>query len=199
MVSLTYTAADGIICGDLAIETIHDIQTHVLETETPSSFRFHMAISLGGAIIILATLLCRDLNTIGLQEHRAQYADSYCSGLNMLRDLTMNLRCAGQVMDDMRDIVNVVNLVLQNGSPGSLDNQDFINVVPANMDDIFPYGVLDSNLNLPPGSLDHLDVRGDRGTSALTGAVPDQDMSMAWGPWDDELLRTAGGPGVPWV
>ena len=76
MVSLTYGTADGLICGEMAMDIVRDINLYASEAKRPSSYRFHMAISLGGAILILATLLCRDLTAIDLHRHRLEYTES---------------------------------------------------------------------------------------------------------------------------
>lgn len=202
MVSLAYTATDGLVCGQVATEIVRDMQTHVADVEQPSSFRFHMAITLGGAIIILATLLCRDLSTVGLQEYRPAYVESYHVGISMLRDLAGNLHPAGRILQDMRHIINVAELVLQGPSPGATQDGIFTSVVPANLDDLFPYGGLDQTVNF---SDDDMGAFGNVTGNALGPAGPvgstvlDQGMTLTWDAWDDMLLRTAGSHGVPWV
>lgn len=202
MVSLAYTTTDGLVCGEVATEIVRDIQSHVAEVNQPSSFRFHMSITLGGAIIILATLICRDLSTVGLQEHRAGYVESYRLGLTMLRDLAINLYPAGRILHDMRHIINVAELVLQDPNPGATQDGAFTSVVPANLDDLFPYGGLDQTVIFTDDDIGAFGgVTGNTLGPAgpVGGTAPNQGITLTPDTWDDLFFRTAGGHGVPWV
>ncbi|OAQ87710.1 hypothetical protein VFPBJ_01750 [Purpureocillium lilacinum] len=156
MVSLNYGTTDGLVCGDVAMDIIRDIQAYAMEVDKPSSYRFHMAISLGGAIIVLATLLCRDLTTINLQDHRPSYTESYHLGMSMLRDLAVTLPSAGRIIDDLRKIVDVVDLIVQDRTPGALQHEDFTNLVPPNMDDLLPYSIVTAGRDMDTDQLEQI-------------------------------------------
>lgn len=188
------------------MDMVRDIHSYAREADKPSSYRFHMAFSLGSAIIILAALLCRDLTTIGLQEHRLAYTESYRLGMSTLQELSVHLCEAGRIMDNLKDIANVVDLVLQHQNPDALENGNFTDLIPANMDDLFPLGAMDySHMDMTTGDFEPLYVAGDGvGLSGElnTGSIQNYRDSIEGGgdSWDHfELLRTTGEHGVPWV
>ncbi|KAJ6445221.1 Beta-1,4-mannosyl-glycoprotein 4-beta-N-acetylglucosaminyltransferase [Purpureocillium lavendulum] len=182
------------------MDIIRDIQAYAMQVDKPSSYRFHMAISLGGAIIVLATLLCRDLATIDLQDHRPSYAESYRLGMSMLRDLAVTLPSAGRILDDLRKIVDVVDIIIQDRSPGALQQEDFTNLVPPNMDDLLPYNMVVAGRDMDTDQLEQM--YGVGGTGFAGPVSPDQEhvLSKVWDSWDSfELMMTPVGQGVPWV
>lgn len=194
MVSLTYTASEGMLCGDLAMGIILDLQSHASEGPTPA--RFHIATTLGTPIIILATLLCRDLDALGLQDRRAAYIESYRAGLSMLREIATHLYAARRIIEGLKNIINVVDLVLQDRPQAHGQTRDFSDRVPATMDQLFPYSMMDSSVDLMS-----YDVFG--ASNSINQLSPtalgsrEQDMSMPWDSWDNELMWTSGRQGVP--
>jgi hypothetical protein len=92
MVSMNFSAADGRLCGNLAMDIVKQISQHSNEAGEQSSFRFHMAVSLGSALLILSTLLCRGL--VDLQNFYAQYSEAFRTGLTLLRQLGKGLHAA---------------------------------------------------------------------------------------------------------
>lgn len=196
MVSLTYNTYDGSLSGDLAKDIVQEIQAHAAESIRPSSFRFHMAISLGGAIIILAALLCRDLSAIHLNENRPEYAESFRQALNLLRGLAVNLHAARRILGDLEDIIKVVELI-QDGQSQEISRAG---EVALNVDDLFPYGAV--NFGQHVGFADTDSHHGDsvRLIGSTASGVDGQGTLMSWwDSWEDEWLRTAGGQGVPWI
>ncbi|KAJ5611477.1 hypothetical protein N7528_008582 [Penicillium herquei] len=199
MVSMTYTTSDGLICGQLAMEIIQSLQNHATEAQRPSSFRFHIAISLGGAILILATLLCRDISIIGLQEHRAAYIESYRQGITMLRDVAVSLHAAVRILYDLRDIVSVVDHLLEDGTHGSPNGGPLVDGLASNIDDLFPNGIASPNFGLmtelsPPFlSLDQI------GTAKLNQGISENDLLTGWDYFGEDMSAMQGGHGIPWV
>lgn len=200
MVSLNYGTMDGFVCGGVAMDIVQDIQTYAMEADKPSSYRFHMAFSLGGAIVVLATLLCRDLSTVDLDRHRPSYTESYHLGMSMLRDLAATLPSARRILDDLRKIVEVVDLVLQDRTSGVLHHEDFTNLVPPNMDDLLPYSLLASGTDMDINQPDQTCVTGNMGMPEVEFISHRHMTPKAWDSWDSfELMMTPGGQGVPWV
>lgn len=201
MVSLEYGATDAIVSGELATEIVQDMQAHTYEVTQPSSFRFHMATALGGAIIILATLLSRDLSALGLLERHALYAESYRQGVSILRELAANLQCASRILEDMRNILKVVDLVLQqNHSPRAMENGALMDVVPANMDELFPYDPVNFNSIFTTETLGSFATLGGNTSHAgIQQGLDDDGMAASWDAWGDAPLRASCGYGVPWV
>jgi hypothetical protein len=159
-----------------------------------------MAFSLGGAIIVLATLLCRDLSTIDLDEHRSSYTESYHLGMSMLRDLAVTLPSAGRILDDLRKTVDVVDLILRDRNSGPLQHDDYMNLVPLSIDELLPYSLLaagrDMDTNLPEQIFESNNI----GMSELVRMDQGHSMSRVWDSWDSiELMMTPVGQGVPWV
>lgn len=188
MVTLSYDVATGRLCGELAIDIVRKISQHDNETSEPSSFRFHMATSLGGAILILATLLVRPVLPLGLEEHHTAYAESFRQGLTILRKLTVYLQAARRIANDLEDIIHVVLLVLNQSLLAPRDN--FAAALPTNMDDLFPYTSVDfaqqSGLINPQFNDGH--------------GSGDYDGTNTMDSWDTELQPLASnGYGVPWL
>lgn len=200
MVSLCYDAHDASVCGDLAKEIVEEIHAHASEITKPSSFRFHMAISLGGAVIILATLLCRDLSAICLEGSQPTYAKSFRAGIAMLRDLAINLRAARRLMEDLKDIINVVELVLNNDRTGLSPRGDSINVNPRCIDNIFPYSAIYIGPDIQLPNMDTIYPDPPIITGSIGNGAGDHDiLGSLWNSWDDEFLSTQQGPGIPWI
>lgn len=172
MLSLKYDGGLGRMCGDLAIDTVERVKAHAPEAKIPSSFRHQMTAALGGAILILSTLLVRDLPSLGLQDKGAAYAESFRDAVGVLQDLAMYLQVARRVADDFKDVIHVVTAILNGGPP---------DLMPATFDHLFPYQVLD--FAEQQGSVS------DTGT--WTGGENDS--------WDVEIQPSSGAHGVPWM
>lgn len=187
MVTLSYDVATGRLCGDLAIDIVQSIGRLDHEASQPSSFRFHMATSLGGAILILATLLVRPLSPLGLENNHGAYADNFRHGLAMLHQLALYLQAARRIVSDLEDIIQVVLLVLD--QPSFAPQDSLINTLPINVDDLFPYA-----------SLDFAQQSGVMGYySGEEGGTFDYDGSNALGSWGMETRPLVNGYGVPWL
>lgn len=141
MVSLTYSAQDGRLCGELAMEIVQLITRHSDEASEPSSFRFHMAVSLGGALVILGTLLCRPLIDLGLQDLYPAYSDAFRQGHSLLKELASGLFAARRMLLDLKDIIQVVTAIVE--QPVAAPQQQPQLQMPANIDNLFPYGAID--------------------------------------------------------
>jgi hypothetical protein len=188
MVSLTYDATTGSLCGNLAVETVDQIALHKLDIPQQSSFRFHMAVSLGGAILVLATLLCRDLTTIGLQSQRTRYAESFHNATQMLNELSTYLNAAKRIAEDLASITQVVNSV----NTQSIAQGPRYTNIPDDLDAMFPYGAIDfaqqhDTLQDPPSVTSHA------GSGALNF-----DAFASLDSWEHDYNVTTG-YGVPWI
>lgn len=186
MVSLSYTATDGRVGGDVAIDIINDLRTHTTEAQNASSLRFHMAFSLGGAVLILATLLCRDLSVIRLQEQRPAYIEAYKLGMSILRNISSHLHTANRILEDLKDITSVVDMLLESSGPGPAELQNFQDVIPGNIEDLFP---CDDSANWDP-------FVGAQGADGLGQAA--NHPSGLWDSWDNEFVWSQSGH-IPWV
>lgn len=178
MTSLKYDGNTGRLCGDLAIDTVDRIKTHAAEAKIPSSFRFHMTASLGGAILVLATLLVRDLTAVSLQDKAPAYAESFRDAVGILHDLAIYLQVARRVSDDLKDIIHLVTTIL-NGGP--------VDMLPAQVEELFPYNFLDF--------AEQTGLSDAVGAGLWSGAEIGNSDS-----WDFELQPfPAGFHGVPWI
>ncbi|KZO90877.1 hypothetical protein CALVIDRAFT_568660 [Calocera viscosa TUFC12733] len=97
MVSLTYDSVTGRVSGDLAVQVVNQLATHKDEINLKSAFRFHMAACLGGATLILATLLVRPLSEVGLQDVETLYQQSFTQAVGMLRVIVANFQPAYRI------------------------------------------------------------------------------------------------------
>ncbi|KAF2194024.1 hypothetical protein K469DRAFT_617820 [Zopfia rhizophila CBS 207.26] len=188
MVSLKYDGNTGSLCGDLASDIVQKIKAHSPEARIPSSFRFHVTASLGSALLILTTLLVRDLAPIGLQDRQPAYAESFREGIAILNDLAAYLQVARRVTEDLKDIVQVVTSMLEQRQV-VLHNQQDGGSATSNITNLFPYTALDSvqqaGLNEYQG-----------GFGIWNGADAPLGSSETW---DFEVQPARGGYGVPWI
>lgn len=188
MVSLTYDASTGSLCGALAVEIVDQISLHRQDIAQPSSFRFHMAVSLGGAILVLATLLCRDLTSIGIQAQHDHYADGFRNATKMLDELSTYLNAAKRIADDLASIVQVVNSILNQST-----SQGFApTILPGDLDAMFPYGAIDF-----AQQQNYLQAQPTVASHVGNGTV-NFDAFASLDSWDHEY-NTANGYGVPWI
>lgn len=193
MVSLSYNSGDGRLCGDLAIDIVRQITQHSDEASQPSSFRFHMAVSLGGALLTLGTLLCRPLAELGLQDFYATYADAFRQSLALLKDLASGLYAARRMLLDLKDIVHVVEAIIN--QPVAAPQQPQMHM-PANIDNLFPYG-----------AVDFAQHAGYPYETYQNGALPHNmgyhnNFERSWHEWDGaegQIQATAQGYGAPWI
>lgn len=176
MVSLNYSSVDGIVCGDVAVAVVKELQPHAVEARTPSPKRFHMAFSLGGAVLILATLLCRDLSAINLQDRRPSFIESYQLAMAILRNIACHLIAARRILADLEDIVQVVDLLLDDAL---VQNLDFASVVPPNVESLFPYTAL--------GDFDPFAGTDDWGGDQVADPVVNDELGL-WGSFNNEIL-----------
>ncbi|KAK4895750.1 hypothetical protein LTR27_006232 [Elasticomyces elasticus] len=140
MTSLTYAAHDAEFSGALANDIVSKIAQLSEEATQPSSFRFHMAASLGGALLVLSTLLYRPLDGIGLQDSRDGFADSFQVALSLLRQLATGLLAARRIMDDLKDITNVVSTLITRSV--TITQQSSVSM-STGADALFPYTAAD--------------------------------------------------------
>lgn len=193
MVSLAYDANTGRLCGDLAIDIVQQIKGHSGEIQQASSWRFHFATALGGAILILSTLLCRNLAEIGLSPMHAAYATNFNEGVAMLKELAASLNAARRVEEDLKDIVHVVTSLLN--QPLTIPEADITTLLPQNMDNLFPYGAIDFAQSQWPH--EGFSDSGEGPASATTDLLGGDTM-RALDPWENEL-QNAQGYGAPWI
>lgn len=179
MVSLNYDGNTGHLCGDLAMDTISRLKPFDLDAKSGNTFRFHMAVSLGSAILILSTLLIRDLSPIGLDGMHAVYADSFREGIAILQDLAIYLQVARRIMDDLKDVANAVTTILNEG-PGAASH-----LLGPDLGQLFPYGEVEVGL---------LGGGGFGGESGMQNWNGEGVVDL--GGWDEEGRE---GGGVLWI
>jgi hypothetical protein len=176
MLSLTYDGPTGRVCGDFALDTVHRIKDHAQDAKSSSSFRYHMTAALRGAILMLATLLVRDLGSLGLHDRASAYAEGFRDAVGLLHDLAIYLQAARRVAEEFKDITQVVTTILNGGPP---------EMMPTNVADLFTRGFLDF---AQPGS------------SELNGAVSwNGTGGTNADSWDIELQPATQGQGVSFI
>ncbi|ORX99612.1 fungal-specific transcription factor domain-domain-containing protein [Clohesyomyces aquaticus] len=206
MTSLAYHSSTGRLCGELAINIVRHIRPYALEVNIPNSFRFHMAVSLGSAILTLTTLLVQDLSCLGLQDQRHAYAEAFHHGITVLQDLAQTLQVARRIADDLKDVIQVVMSV--SNPPIALPCQGGAEpLVPSNITSLFPY----RNLNfaqqagvgeyLWTGGMPRWNGNGNGNGAAMgtVGGGEGQTTTAALDSWDAEFECTGVGYGVPWI
>lgn len=192
MVSLTYSAQDGKLCGDLAIDIVRKITQHSDEASQPSSFRFHMAVSLGGALLTLGTLICRPLAELGLQDFYPAYADAFRQGLGLLKELASGLYAARRMLVDLKDIIQVATTIID--QPVAAPQQPQMHI-PANIDNLFPYTAVDfaQQVGYPYETYQ---------SGQFPPNVSFNNIERSWLEWDGtepQLQASTQGYGAPWI
>jgi len=180
MLSLKYDGERGRICGDLAVDLVQRVREHGAETSPLHSFRFHMATTLGSALLILSTLCVRDLAPIGLQDNWKAYADSFMEALEMIRNFSQHTNVARRILSDFRQIVPVIIQVFDQQRNGQKFPQ---HIAPADIRDFFPYGLLDFAQQPGGGGAFSIDM----------DSMQDSEV------WDFEGCEREGKYGVPWI
>lgn len=113
MVSLNFSAQDGRLCGDLASDIVAQILQHRDEATQASSFRFHMATSLGWALLVLGAVLCKSLDQTDAASLNAAYAQAFQQGLELLKTLSSGLQLARRMLRDLTDIIRVAEVATE--------------------------------------------------------------------------------------
>ena len=195
MVSLTYSPHDGRLCGEIAMDIVRMIAQRSSEATEASSFRFHMAVSLSGALLILGTLLCRRLSELGLQDNYPAYAKAFRQGLALLRELGTGLFAARRVLDDLKETISFVTALIDQPAPAP---QQPLMRMPSNTEQLFPYGAVDFNhqsgAGYPYEAMQANDMRQNVG---FTGR---ENGYNGWDPAHPEAQQQQStGYGVPWI
>lgn len=185
LLSLKYDSEIGRLCGDLAIDVIQRIRAHSPEAKHPSSFRFHMAVSLGGPLLTLSTLLVRDLAPLGLQDRQPIYGEGFREAFSILHDLSTYPHIARRILDDFKDIAPVVSDILNQQQQGQAFSH---HVVPPNVAELLPYREIDFAQQSGCAVPDMILVNG------VDMMVP-QNVD----PWEYDFTSREGGYGVPWI
>lgn len=172
MISLQYDESIGHVCAHLALDTIRRIKPHAPETKISSSFRSHIAVSLGHAILTLSTLLLRARLPSSHQIRFNTYAESFHEACNMLRDMSEAHLMARRVYSDLAETIAIATRVL--------NHQDLS--IPTNIIELFPYQMLDSeqrsNASVEEERQDEASLLAD-GWEAEFGH-PRQDYGILW-------------------
>jgi hypothetical protein len=187
MISLEYDGPTGRLCGELANEIVQQVQQHSEEFSRPSSFRFHLATSLAGAVLILSTLLCRPLEDVGLEDQHHRYVESFHQGVSMLHNLAQSLQAARRVEEDLKDVTQVVSTLLTQQQ--SAPQEPLVSLVPPNIE--FPYGANDFQ---SPLLMDQIDELTDS-TIASQMNLFSPSTAQTPNPWYTEFQSY----GVPWI
>lgn len=184
MLSLKYDAEQGRVCGDLALEVVQRISAHTNKTESLSSFRFHMTTALGSAMLILSTLIFRDLAPIGLHDRKNDYLNGFIQALHVIEQFSQHTSVARRILSDFKDIVaffkQIWNTISKEEREGTEWFPQFL--VPPNLKDLLPYQ-----------SLDFAQQHAGSGLSMDTHPAQDSDG------WEFDVHGREGTCGVLWV
>lgn len=138
ILSLRYDADVACLCRDLAINIVQRIKNHKGDASQPTSFRFAMASCLGGAMLILATLLFRDMQYITSDDRSLAHSEeAYADATAILADLAPGFALARRIK---KDFAELGNLHRQTVDPTELN---FGHDLPVGRQELFPYTPLD--------------------------------------------------------
>ncbi|KAF2009504.1 hypothetical protein BU24DRAFT_76108 [Aaosphaeria arxii CBS 175.79] len=119
MLSLNYDGKTGVTYGDIALDTIQRFKPHAREAKIPSPLRFHMATTLSHSLLILASLILRDLSSIGIQDRKDLYTVGYLDAKNILQEIAAHNQVARRIVDDFRSLFRSVSTALNNREIGT--------------------------------------------------------------------------------
>ncbi|KAF2124088.1 hypothetical protein P153DRAFT_371394 [Dothidotthia symphoricarpi CBS 119687] len=148
MTSLQYDAAMGRLCGDVALDTIAHIRVYAAEAKGPSPFRHYMSTCLSSALLVLCTLLVRDLTapSLNLQAQLQAYTEGFRDAVAMMYDLAQSLLQARHALQAFNEIVDIVSQVVetwQNFGQATQMPESWAlavrNTVPPNVAERLPY------------------------------------------------------------
>jgi hypothetical protein len=111
MLSLQFDGSTGHISSELAIDTIARVRDYEQASDTlPYSFRHYMISSLASSLLILCSLLVRDLSSsdLGLDVWTPTYISNFGMAVAKLHELADHLPLAQRVLVDFDKIVSIV-------------------------------------------------------------------------------------------
>ncbi|RYN32313.1 hypothetical protein AA0115_g3813 [Alternaria tenuissima] len=145
--SLQYDDNHASHFSNLAVFTVSRMATFAQDIRQPFSLRHRMVSSLSNALLVLCSLLVR--NVAGRNQ---SHVEAFRDALALLRDLAYSLLYAKRVLSDFESLVDIVEEVVDGKA------------VPGNVAELFPYRSASPPFRLPhaPGT-----ARGIEGTHAV--------------------------------
>lgn len=176
--NLDYDGHTGRTCGDLAVDIVQRVRSCGADATQPSSVRFDMTFALGGAVLVLATVLLRNPTTTGLQDRYQVYGEHFHGAMSLVEAFAAYLPIARRVADDLGDIGSIVYAVLNHLEPGSAWPTG---LVPPNLQQRFPYRTVELD--------EHL----------IASAQSVEWPGMVSAGWDSQAKSTSSHHGVLWI
>ncbi|KAG9187183.1 hypothetical protein G6011_05054 [Alternaria panax] len=133
--SLQYDDSHASHFSNLAVFTVNQMATFAQDIRQPFSLRHRMVSSLSNALLVLCSLLVRNV-----AERNHSHIEAFRDALSLLRDLAYSQPYAKRVLSDFESLVDVVEEVIDGKA------------VPGNVADLFPYRSTSPHVRLPPSS-----------------------------------------------
>jgi hypothetical protein len=186
MLSVRYDTDIARLCKDIAINIVQRVKSHKGDVGEPTSFRFPMASSLGGAMLILATLLFREMPYVASDDRSPIYPEeAYGDATSILASLASGLALARRIKNDFSE---VESLHQQTVDPTELNlGHDY----PADTKHIFPYTSLD--FTHQSGFNTEVDSNERHGNGLGPASTLNTDL------WSSVFATKGGKYGVPWI
>jgi hypothetical protein len=186
MLSFRYNADIACLCKDIATNIVQRAKSHKGDASEPTSFRSPMASSLGGAMLILATLLVREMPYVVSDDRSPTYPEeAYSDASSILDNLASGLALARRIKNDFSEVENLHH---QTVGPTELN---FGHDYPADTKELFPYTSLDfTHQSVFNAEVDPKERHADGLGSASTLHT---DL------WSSEFATKEGKYGVPWI
>lgn len=185
MLSLEYDSDIGRTCGDIALTIVQRAEVHSEDARMPTSFRFYLSASLASAMLVLGTLITRELVAIGLNDRWSDYMQGYRDATSMLATLASNLALARRVQKDFAELDPVLN---------EMDVFHTQHLLPTNIKEIYPYTSLD--FARQAGSMSAV---GEKESIAKGEEASATTATLTTDLWGEVCQGGEGKYGVPWI
>lgn len=148
MLSLQFDGGTGHVSSELVLNTIARVREYKQASEPPPyTFRHYMISPLASSLVVLCSLLVRDLSSpdLGLDVCAPTYISNFGIAVAMLHDLADHFPLAQRVLVDFDKIVDIVQATnaLWSVHEFTLEPAHRWNkvrsVIPPNVADLFPY------------------------------------------------------------
>lgn len=120
LLSPEYDQRTGTLCGNVAVGIVQRVNAHSAQIRTPSSFRFHLVISLGHAIFTLCAVILRSNPPLdGVSEDSSRRVN-FILARNLLQAASENCEFASNLFLDLENLIQMTH----NLTIGSLESPD---------------------------------------------------------------------------
>jgi hypothetical protein len=153
--SLQYDDSHASHFSNLAVITVNRMAAFAQDVRQPFSLRHRMVSSLSNALLVLCSLLVRNVT-----ERDQSHFEAFRNAVALLRDLAYSQLYAKRVLSDFESLIDIVQEVIDGKA------------VPGNVAELFPYRSPSPHIRLPPTSGTTTGVEGTHSVGNGNGSRP---------------------------